>query len=340
MAMRDRERARKAAAAGGRAVFLTFALAFALGGCASATKDMQLVDRGAGAFVAGDPAEAERQLRAALEINPDNGYALITLAAVFERTGRMDEARKLYAEAASRGGAAGPGPLGVEGSERAALAALARERLVVLAAGGAVGGEGESAAMAGAPGAETVETVFANLARVSDDLRRLSAALDAKPATMGMAANPASPPNPSAPRASAGEPILLVPSASAASAETAEAPPPVSVSEPPAKPVAVPVSAAASGIRLHLASYRTKVRARKGWREVASRYGDLLAGLDHSIVRVDLGPGMGIYYRVLAGPVNGEGAARALCADLKSRGAYCALVFPERTVEARAPTLN
>ncbi len=85
-----------------------------------------------------------------------------------------------------------------------------------------------------------------------------------------------------------------------------------------------------SGIRLHLASYRTKARARKGWLEVASRYGDLLAGLGHSIVRVDLGPGMGIYYRVLAGPVSDEGAARALCARLKSRNAYCALVFPKR----------
>jgi|GEM_PF-4621409 len=333
MAMRKRERAQKGVAIGGRAVFLTFALAFALGGCASATKDMQLVDRGAGAFVAGDPAEAERQLRAALEINPDNGYALITLAAVFERTGRMDEARKLYAEAAARGGAAGPGPLGVEGAERAALAALARERLVVLAAGGAAGGEGETSARDGAPGAETVETVFANLARVSDDLRRLSAALDAKPAMAGMAAAPA---RSSAPRAPAGAPILLVPPASASATTAGGAP----ASEPLAKPAATRAATTANGIHLHLASYRTKTRARKGWREAVARYGDLLAGLDHSIVRVDLGHGMGIYYRVLAGPVSGEDAARALCARFKSRGAYCALVFPERTVEARTPTLD
>ncbi len=340
MAMRDGDFGRRKAAAG-RAVFLGFALAFALGGCASADKDMRLVDQGAGAFVAGDPAEAERQLRAALEINPDNGYALITLAAVMERTGRMDEARKLYAEAAARGGASGPGPLGVEGAERAALAALARERLVVLAAGGATGGADEAAGD-GVSASETVETVFANLARLSDDLRRLSARLDAKtaPAVAAAAPSTASPSvaSLSAARAAAGEPILLVPPTTAAddgaSAQASAAP------EPPAEPVAAPAPAAASGIRLHLASYRTKARARKGWREAAARYGDLLAGLDHSIVRVDLGPGMGIYYRVLAGPVNGERAARKLCARLKARGAYCALVFPERTIEARAPALN
>ncbi len=299
-------------------VFLGFALAFALGGCTSAPRDMALVDSGAGAFVAGDTAGAEKQLREALAINPDNAYALITLAAIFERTGRADEARKLYGEVAARGGAAESSPLGVEAEERAALAALARERLAALDAGAKEGRKAEN---------ESLETVFANLAQVTGDLRRLSSALGARAMTAGERAEKAAAKGEARPRTDAGEPIVLVPQPADASAPAAASekkpPPPATAKAAEAK------SASAEGIRLHIASYRTKARARKGWREEAGRYPDLLGGLDHAIVRVDLGPGMGVFYRVLAGPVADERAARALCARLKVRGAYCALVFPE-----------
>ena len=78
---------------------------------------------------------------------------------------------------------------------------------------------------------------------------------------------------------------------------------------------------------VHLASYRTAEKARKGWDQAREENRDLLGGLGVELVKIDLGAGIGEFFRVLAGAFTSEEKARTLCTQLKARGAFCALVF-------------
>ena len=81
------------------------------------------------------------------------------------------------------------------------------------------------------------------------------------------------------------------------------------------------------GITVHLASYRSVQRASRGWEEVRKANAEILGQFDYGLVRVDLGAGMGVFYRLLAGPVPSEREARQVCSSLKSQGMFCKLVF-------------
>lgn len=83
-----------------------------------------------------------------------------------------------------------------------------------------------------------------------------------------------------------------------------------------------------AGYRLHLASYRTIEDADEGWSRMLQQYGDLLAGLQVEISRVDLGS-RGIYWRVQAGPVADPDRGRKICAEFIRRGGYCQVMAPE-----------
>ncbi|MBX2830523.1 MAG: tetratricopeptide repeat protein [Rhodospirillales bacterium] len=79
--------------------------------------------------------------------------------------------------------------------------------------------------------------------------------------------------------------------------------------------------AMASGSRsVHLASYRNEGQAERGWQILKSRYSQL-ASLQHGVTRASI-PGKGTYYRLMATGLS-DGAASALCADLKRRGQFC-----------------
>ena len=90
--------------------------------------------------------------------------------------------------------------------------------------------------------------------------------------------------------------------------------------------LAVPNQAAApSGPNpvIHLASYRSQQAADRGWAQLRRAYRQDLGDLTHEITRVDLGPGKGVFYRLNAGPLESDAAAKALCRGLKSRRQYC-----------------
>jgi hypothetical protein len=80
-------------------------------------------------------------------------------------------------------------------------------------------------------------------------------------------------------------------------------------------------------VLVHIASYRNQASAEKGWQILRSGHGDLLSGLGHEVREIDFGTGMGIYYRLQAGPVTNETAAKKLCRALKDRGLYCAIAY-------------
>jgi len=60
--------------------------------------DQRLVRQAAEAIDRGDYFEAETQLDSALQINPTSSAAKLNLAAVYEATGRPEQAKQLYAE--------------------------------------------------------------------------------------------------------------------------------------------------------------------------------------------------------------------------------------------------
>lgn len=114
-----------------------------------------------------------------------------------------------------------------------------------------------------------------------------------------------------------------------AAIEAEPAPPP-----PGEKPSALRTASAAresasasrdgSGFGVHVASYRTPERARRGWDVLYAEHGEVLEGLKPRIARVDLGADTGVFFRLRAGPLGDEAAAWALCQELKHRDVYCA----------------
>ncbi len=80
---------------------------------------------------------------------------------------------------------------------------------------------------------------------------------------------------------------------------------------------------AAGGFRVQLAAFRARESASRAWGELRAAHGDILGTLDSTIVRTDLGQEKGIYFRLLAGPMESQKAAWSLCAALKQREIDC-----------------
>ncbi len=94
----------------------------------------------------------------------------------------------------------------------------------------------------------------------------------------------------------------------------------------PSLPSVPPSLAAASrDFRVHLASVKDVEGTHYEWERLKKLYPDLLRGLDLSVVSADLGPDKGVFYQIQAGPLS-ESSARALCAALAERDAWCRAV--------------
>ena len=78
--------------------------------------------------------------------------------------------------------------------------------------------------------------------------------------------------------------------------------------------------------RLQLAALRSRAAADKAWKRLRSRHRALLSGREVAIVKKDLGPPKGVYYRLLVGPASDRETARRLCAQLAKRNVGCLVV--------------
>ncbi|OEJ68650.1 hypothetical protein BEN30_05380 [Magnetovibrio blakemorei] len=74
---------------------------------------------------------------------------------------------------------------------------------------------------------------------------------------------------------------------------------------------------------LHLASFRQQKAAERGWAELSKRFPSQLGGLEHRVERVDLGNSKGVFYRLKAGPLPDNAAAKDMCGQLKAKRQYC-----------------
>jgi tetratricopeptide (TPR) repeat protein len=79
------------------------------------------------------------------------------------------------------------------------------------------------------------------------------------------------------------------------------------------------------GIRpaVHIASFRSKKAAQRGWSQIRRAHRKLLGRFRHAISRVNLGPGKGVFYRLMVGPVKTKSSAVRLCRQLKKRRQFC-----------------
>lgn len=89
------------------------------------------------------------------------------------------------------------------------------------------------------------------------------------------------------------------------------------------KPTNLSASGGAGGMGVHLASFKSRASANKGWTQMQRAHSSALRGLKPSIKRVNLGRSKGTFYRLIAGPVASTGAANAICRQLKKRRQYC-----------------
>lgn len=74
---------------------------------------------------------------------------------------------------------------------------------------------------------------------------------------------------------------------------------------------------------VHLASYKSKRDATRGWTQLKRAHRDLLGSLQSEVTQVNLGPGKGVFYRLLAGPLKSKNEASGLCRKLKSKRQFC-----------------
>ena len=80
--------------------------------------------------------------------------------------------------------------------------------------------------------------------------------------------------------------------------------------------------------QVQLAAVRSPERAKSEWFRLKSKHADLLKDYSLKVVRADLGSSKGVFFRLRAGPIDGEGAAKKLCENLSKRKVGCLIVRP------------
>lgn len=121
-------------------------------------------------------------------------------------------------------------------------------------------------------------------------------------------------------------PVQLAPIASAKPVQLA-ARTPTGVS--PKKTATKVASSGALIYRVQLAAARTPEKARAEWARLRTKHADILGKLRLTVMKVDLGPKKGTYYRVRGGPFSNEATARNVCKSLSKRKVACLLVKPK-----------
>ena len=80
--------------------------------------------------------------------------------------------------------------------------------------------------------------------------------------------------------------------------------------------------------RVQVTSLRMPENADQHWQDVNSNYPDIFSGLEKRIVRADLGPERGVYYRLRVGPFETRDAADLKCQEMVDAGIGCLVIWP------------
>ncbi|MEE8258642.1 MAG: SPOR domain-containing protein [Sphingomonadales bacterium] len=80
--------------------------------------------------------------------------------------------------------------------------------------------------------------------------------------------------------------------------------------------------------RVQVTSFRLPENAEQHWQDVNADFPEIFAGLDKRIVRADLGPERGVYYRLRVGPFATKEDADLKCLELLDAGLGCLVIWP------------
>ncbi|MEK7245418.1 MAG: SPOR domain-containing protein [Pseudomonadota bacterium] len=118
--------------------------------------------------------------------------------------------------------------------------------------------------------------------------------------------------------------VAMTPPAPEPPPPAAEQPAAPAPAQPAAKgPAAKGSAAVKGGATVHLASYRSRQQADRGWQQIQLAHKEILGKLQPDITEVNLGAGKGTYFRLRAGPLANKAAADDVCRQLKQRRQYC-----------------
>jgi cell division septation protein DedD len=151
----------------------------------------------------------------------------------------------------------------------------------------------------------------------------------AKAAEPVAGSNIVAPPTPPPINAPPTKPLVKAPSIKAASSmpkiekKTANLAKSAKISDVPIRKVA----ALKNGYRIQIASLKSKAAANAAWQKLQKNHPLLFGRLKPNIVRAVIA-GKGTYYRLQAGTIKGQSAARALCSQAKKRKIGCLIVKP------------
>ena len=81
----------------------------------------------------------------------------------------------------------------------------------------------------------------------------------------------------------------------------------------------------AAGYRIHLTSIRNPGGARREWARLRQEFPELLAGLDLTVTKADLGSDRGVFYRIQGGVLSRR-EAQARCMGFAKRSVWCQVV--------------
>jgi tetratricopeptide (TPR) repeat protein len=327
--------------------------------CVEVPRDIALSERGADALEAGDYVAAEQFLGDALEHNPGNEYALLNLGVIYQDTGRPELARRTYAEiirlnrleraastVARRGSGVDPMVLARENLADLNLSPVNVDRQEPPPSwygnNAPIDNRSFSALYSDMSAvydklqalAETMRLMSDTLRAAAEDAERRVAMARAEESMTDASAAPPTGESmgQSTSDGAAGEKMASVDlnagdnehgktEAAAEKASGGES------AEEKAVARAEEVAEKGPSVQVHIASFRSEKGAEKGWQLLQERHGELLGDLELNIREIDFGAGMGVFYRVQAGPLENEQAAQALCERLKLRGLYCAVAF-------------
>ena len=88
------------------------------------------------------------------------------------------------------------------------------------------------------------------------------------------------------------------------------------------------IAPGAGGYWVQIGSARDEIDSEALWNRSKAAHPTILNDAPHAIVRADLGPGKGVFYRVHVGPYDNATAAGTLCARLRAAHVDCFLVAP------------
>lgn len=116
------------------------------------------------------------------------------------------------------------------------------------------------------------------------------------------------------------------PPAAPPSASSEPAPELAAKTEQPKAAPKPPVSATSGAYQIQIAAVRQEDLAKREWARLQRVHPDLLGDLGLVVVRADLGAEKGVFYRLRAGPLASEAAARKRCADLAKVKVGCLVI--------------